>query len=254
MSIWLGFPEESSSSSSGSDNIQTLIDEIQTKDQEVEQLQDQIVVELEKSDKDLKKTEKEEFVSEAELTSDGRASSGSGIEPITVSDDTTWTEILTSYQKAWGMETGPKKDSLEDKVTQIRKIMDKEWKYGNPSTLHGNITVDTQKRIDEAYSGEAKTNIDDTADKILDMHNKMKELEEALDNERTEVEGGTGTANQDILEAVRSMKAIKIQTVTNVTTDDNRWLIEHQIPGRAGIDSEVSASVIQDLGRRPGKL
>ena len=48
MSIWLGFPEESSNddASGGTDNIQTLIDEIQTKDQEVDQLQDQLVVEL----------------------------------------------------------------------------------------------------------------------------------------------------------------------------------------------------------------
>ena len=76
----------------------------------------------------------------------------------------------------------------------------------------------------------------------------MKELETALENERTEIEGGGGGAqNQDILEAVKNMKAIKINTVTNVVTDDNRWLVEHQIPGRAGVDSEVSASVIQDL-------
>ena len=69
MSIWLGFPEESSSegAAGGTDNIQTLIDEIQTKDQEVDQLQDQIVVELENLDNELKKTEKEGFVGEAEL-------------------------------------------------------------------------------------------------------------------------------------------------------------------------------------------
>ena len=102
-----------------------------------------------------------------------------------------------------------------------------------------------------------KTQIDNAADKLIEIRDKMKELENELENERAEVEtggGGGGNANQSILEAVKNMKAIKINTVTNVTTDDNRWLVEHQVPGRAGVDSEVSASVIQDLGRRPGKM
>ena len=256
MSIWLGFPEESSNGDgSGTDNIQTLIDEIQAKDEEIDQSQDQMVTELQTSDQKLKKTEKEEFITEAELDNETRVSP-MGIEPISVTDDTTWSEILRVYERVWGLETGPKKDSLEDKVKHFKVVMDKVWQYGNQSTPHGWIAVDTQRRIDDAYKGETKTKIDETATAILEISDKMNELETALEDERAEVEGGSGggNANQDILEAVKSMKAIKINTVTNVITDDNRWLVEHQIPGRAGVDSEVSASVIQDLGRRPGKL
>jgi len=262
MSIWLGFPEGSNGegAGAGTDNIQTIIDDIQTKDQEVDQAQDQLVVELQKLDGELKTKEKEEFVTEAELTSDGRASAGSGIEPITVTDETTWTEIISAYNKAWGLETGPKKDSLEGKLFRIEPVMDNKWEYGNQRIPHGTIAVTTGERVNAAYTGNVKTKIDDVADKLIEINDKMKELVQELENERTEAEGGgagagEGTnANQNILEAVKNMKAIKINTVTNVITDDNRWLVEHQVPGRAGVDSEVSASVIQDLGRRPAKM
>ncbi len=258
ISIWLGYPDESSEDGSGTDNVQSLIDEIQAKDQEIDQIQDELITELKNSDTELKRTEKEEFVSEAELTSDGRAKSGTGIKSITVSDDTTWTEILNSYFRAWGSDSGAKKDSLDEKVNKIKQVMDNEWAYGNKRVPYGMISIDTKLRVEDGYKGEIKTKIDSAADAILELHNKMAELESALENERAEIEGGGGGAggggNQNILEAVRNMKAIKINTVTNVVTNDNRWLVEHQIPGRAGVDSEVSSSVIQDLGRRPASM
>ncbi len=233
-----------------------MIDDIQAKDQEVDQIQDELIVELKNTDQEMKRTEKEEFVTDAELTSEGRAKSGSGINPITVSDDTTWTEILNSYFIAWGADTGPKKESLDEKVKKIQLVMDNNWEYGS-TVPHGMISIDSDRRIEDGYKGEVKTKIDSAADAILEIHNKMIELETALENERAELEGGStsagagGAGDQDILEAVRNMKAIKINTVTNLVTDDNRWLVEHQIPGRAGVDSEISSSVIQDLGRRP---
>lgn len=259
MSIWLGFPEEASGSgTSGTDEVQTIIDEIQTKDQEIDQIQDQIIIELESSDKDLKKIEKEEFVKEAELTSDNKALKDASIEPITVTGSTSWSEIINSYDQLWSTETGEKKDALEDKLFKIRPVMDNGWEYGNPKTPHGKLTVDGKTRISEGHTGNAKTKIDDGAETILSIHEKIRELEKALENERTEMAGSADSiadnTNQDILEAVKSMKAIKINTVTSVVTNDNRWLIEHQIPGRAGVDSEVSASVIQDMGRRPSNL
>ena len=111
MTIWLGFPEESSSNGAGSgtDDVQTLIDEIQTKDQEIDQLQDQIANELKTLDDELKTAEKEDFVSTATLSD------------ITVSDSTTWSEIIIAYNSAWGMESGAAKDALEDKLFLIRQ-------------------------------------------------------------------------------------------------------------------------------------
>ena len=149
MSIWLGFPEESSEDGGeGTDEIQTKIDEIQTLDQEIDQLQDQMVVELETADSELKKTEKEEFVEEANL----------GAEGITVTDETTWSEIVSTYSGVWGDQTGPRKDALEDKLFRIRPIMDITWGYGNPAIPHGALAVTTERRIANAYKGNTKTN------------------------------------------------------------------------------------------------
>ncbi len=247
MVIWLGFPEESAGEGgSGEDNVQTLIDEAQVANEQIDQLEDQLKVELQNSDSELKRTEKEEFVDDAELGED-----------VTVADDTMWPEIIDAYNKKWRTQSGPKKDALETRLRKIRGAMNNIWEYGNPEVLHGKLAVDRETRINDGYSGEVRTKINEIADKIIELNTKMNELSDALEQERSGGGGageGDGGESQSILEAVRNMKEIRIETVTNVVTDDSRRLVEHQIPGRAGIDSEVSASIIQDLGRKPEML
>ena len=246
MSIWLGYPDESANDGSEGDTVQDLIDAVQSLDDEITQLEDQLVVELENSDTDQKRIEKEEFVDQADL----------GEDSISVSDDTTWSEIIDAYNERWRTEASAKRDALEDKLKWIRTVMDDKWTYGDIRIPHGKLAVDMETRITNSFTGEVRTKIGELADKILALNNKMLELAEALESERGGGSGetGSGNINQSILETVRGMKEVRISTVANVVTDDTRWLVEHQIPGRAGRNSEISSSVLQDMGRKPETL
>lgn len=179
LTIWLGYPEEiRSSTSSNRDDIDSLIEEIEAKDDEINDLQDQLVEELLKIDRDFKLREK----------------------------------------------------------------------------------------FEDIYKGKIKTIIDNTASTLLELTTKLKSLEQAVISERSGLEASSnssaGTTDAGLNPAragnnhvpQKQIQTLRIDTVTNVVTSNNRWVVEHHVPGRAGTANGLKSSVIQDLGKVPASF
>ncbi len=200
MTIWLGYPEEFGGSSTSSHDIESLIEELEAKDNEIDELQDQLVEELQKLDRDLKLREKQEFVEDAKL--------GHGVKRTSNNLGSTF---------------------------------------------------------DDIYQGKLKSILDDTASALLELDAKLKSLELAVTSERADNEpqnqpnAVTNSINfsKDRSEhnngAFKKMQTLRIDTITNVITTNNRCLVEHLIQGRPGT-SGSSSSLIQDLGIEPASI
>ncbi|MCK5560076.1 MAG: hypothetical protein KAJ51_05760, partial [Thermoplasmata archaeon] len=119
MTIWLGYPEEiGSSTNSNRDDIESLIEEIEAKDDEMNDLLDQLVGELIEIDKDFKLREKCEFIEEAELGSEiKKGSNKTSNASITVNEGSTWPEIISAFETHWDrIENDPRKPELTKKI------------------------------------------------------------------------------------------------------------------------------------------
>ncbi|MCK5560257.1 MAG: hypothetical protein KAJ51_06670, partial [Thermoplasmata archaeon] len=141
------------------------------------------------------------------------------------------------------------------------------WQYGaGNSTPLGRVFVAPQTRFEDIYKGKIKTIIDDTAAALLELTTKLKSLEQAVISERSGLEpssnssAGTSGASAKPARAGnnnvphKQIQTLRIDTVTNVVTSNNRWVVEHQVPGRAGTANGLNSSLIQDLGKVPASF
>ena len=272
--IWLGFPEEESGSSStkAMDDAKKAIEEVTLANEKIDDCEADIKDALRKLDGNLKKEEKEEWIGKLHL--DG------------VNSDMKWGEIAGEFHNVFTKEglvgdiqpeafcsecgnwigggktecpehgTGPgivpeyDVNKLETLLASIERKGG--WNAGNgPFGRYGSSLMEqVEAAISDRGCSAPLSDFELEVGKVIDG---MKKLSRAVEEMR---KGGedTGKSSSDLKDFVKGIKSLKINTVENVVMDGKRWLVEHRIPGRSGIDSGVSSIILQDMGRLPMRI
>jgi len=273
--IWLGFPEEESGSSSTAamEDAKKAIEEVSLANEKIDDCEVQFMDALRKLDGKLKKEEKEEWIGKLHLTK--------------LNSDIPWVEIADEFHNVYSKEgiegdtppeafcsecgkwinagrtecpehgSGPgivpeydvsKFDSL------LRGIEENDggWDAGNgPFGRYGSNLMD---RVEAVVSdGGCSTPLSDFETEVGKVIEGMVKLITAVEEMRKGGEN-TGNTSSDLKDFVKGIKSLKINTVENVVMDGKRWLVEHRIPGRSGMDSGVSSIILQDMGRLPMRI
>lgn len=273
--IWLGFPEEESGSSSTAaiEDAKRAIEEVSLANEKIDDCEVQLKEALRKLDGELKKEEREEWINKLHLTG--------------MNSDMTWGEIADEFHNVYSKEgltgdslpeafcsdcgkwisTGRTECSehgsgpciiLEYDVNKLDTLLSsmegksERWEAGN--SPFGKYSSNLMDRV-EAVSSHSASNgpISDFEIEVGKVIQGMEKLNNAIEEMR---KGGDDTekSSSDLKDFVKGIKSLKINTVENVVMDGKRWLVEHRIPGRSGIDSGVSSIILQDMGRLPMRI
>lgn len=133
-------------------------------------------------------------------------------------------------------------NSKDDEIGELERQLTEEL-----AQIDKNLN--RRKKFDEIYSGSVKSVIDDIAECLIELETKMRSLEDQIVDQKSENnKNGTGKGSGG------QLQTLHIDRVTNLSSHNNRWLVEHRIPGRAYISGEINSCIVQDLGRAPVRL
>ncbi len=267
--IWLGFPEEESgsSSSAATEDARRAVEEVTLANERIDDCEVSLKDSLSKLDEILKKEEKEEWIGKMNLNN--------------LNSDMAWGEIADEFHEVFSKEgltgdilpeafcsqcgkwislvrtecpdhgSGPGIVSEYDvnKLDTLLAGMD-----GTSISPFGKYIWNLMERVEAVCNdGGCSTPLSDFELEIGKVIGGMEKLIGALEEMR---KGGdnSGNSSSDLKDFVKGIKSLKINTVENVVMDGKRWLVEHRIPGRSGMDSEVSSIILQDMGRLPMRI
>lgn len=128
------------------------------------------------------------------------------------------------------------------------------WHYGSGKVPFGRFDHSLSGKV-EAVLGDGNCGgiLRDFEMEIGKVIDGMNRLGSAMEEMRRDGED-TGGASSDAKDIVKGLRSLKINTVDNVVMNGKRWLVEHRIPGRSGVDSGIPATIIQDMGRMPMRI
>lgn len=273
--IWLGYPEEEggASSSEAVEKAKEAIEQVTLANEKIDDCETDLISAMGELDKDLKGQEKQEWIDKLKL--DGMTS------------DMSWAEIGDAFGTAYSTEEvsgdvapdafctecgswilsgktecpehgGGENIVLAVDVNKLKTLLSEiertgeVWSQGSEKVPFGKFDSEGLERIeaviaDSACSGPLGELETETGKVIEGMENLTGAVEEI----RTSGTEGAGEEASDMKSFVKGMRSLRIRTIRNVRMDGERWLVEHDIPGRSGVDSSVSSTIIQDMGRRP---
>jgi len=275
--IWLGYPEEDNGppSSTAMDDARTAMDEVTGANERIDDLENELVLSLATLDSNLKKEEKDEWVALLHL---GNSNS-----------DQSWTQIkdefLTVYSRdelggdvvpeafctvcgKWMIagssecpeHGGGENAVLAHDVNRMEEFLsgigdgDDTWEYNSNRVPFGRFGSTLTEKVEVIGSdpdcARTLSDFEIEVGKVIDGMDRLKSSVE----EMRRTESGGGESSSEIKDFVKGIRSLRIDTVENVTMNGRRWLVEHMIPGRSGVDSGVSASIIQDMGRLPMRI
>jgi len=275
--IWLGYPEEDgeSPSSTAMDDARTAMDEVTQANERMDDLENELVLSLATLDSDLKNEEKEEWIALLHLKNSNSDQSWAQIRDefhAVYSRDELGENVVpeafcTDCEK-WLIDGGGEcsehcgveivvlahdVNSMEEFLADI-KDGDDSWEYNSNRVPFGRFGSTLTEKVEviesDADCSRTLSDIEIEVRKVIEGMDRLKNSVEEM--RRTESAGGESSS--EIKDFVKSIRSLRIDTVENVTMNGRRWLVEHMIPGRSGVDSGVSASIIQDMGRLPMRI
>jgi len=273
--IWLGFPEEESGSSSTAamEDAKKAIEEVTLANEKIGDCELQLKDALAILDGNLKKQEKEEWIGKLDLKN--------------MNSDMSWSEIADEFYRVFSKEglegdTPPEAfcsvcgmwisaggtECLEhgagsgivpeydvSKLDALLATIEGKGGWGdtgkNPFGKYDSILSEQVEAV--MSDGNCSAPLSDFEVEVGKVIGGMDKLYNAIEEMR---KGGeqTGNSSSDLKDFVKGIKSLKINTVENVVMDGKRWLVEHRIPGRSGIDSGISSIILQDMGRLPMRI
>ena len=274
--IWLGYPEEETAGApEGLDDAKKAIEEVTAANERIDDLEIELAGNLEKLDERLKKDEKEEWIGRLNLAN--------------ANSDMSWGEIEGEFRAAYTMEElpasgvpeafcnlcmhwmlpdrtecpehGPGQHVVMDhEINSFDALLSKmedgggAWEHMASMVPFGKYGFETIEMIEAVIEdGGCSSVLSDFETEVGKVIEGMEKLRSALEEMRKAGES-SGGGSSDIKDFVKGIKSIKIDTVENIVMDGKRWIVEHRVPGRSGVDSGVSASIIQDMGRMPTRI
>ena len=275
--IWLGYPEEEGSGSppEGLDDAKKAIEGITEANGKIDDCELELVTSLERLDGEQKKKEKEDWIN--------------GMHLQNVNSDQSWDEIAGEFRAVYSMEgvaggvipeafctecaewvsaggtechehgSGPnivlahEANTLDALLSKIEGLGDR-WEHLTGKVPFGKYDSELLARVEAvANDGACSGLLSDFETEVGKVIEGMNRLRDAIEEMRKTGEDAGGSPS-DVKDFVKGIRSLKINTVENIVMDGKRWMVEHRIPGRSGIDSGVSASIIQDMGRMPTRI
>ena len=275
--IWLGYPEEDNGapSSPAMEDAKGMMEEVTEANERIDDHENELILSLETLDKNLKKEEKEEWIALLHL---GNSNS-----------DQSWLEIKNEFHTVYSRDElggdavpeafctgcgtwiatggsecaehgGGENIVLVHDVNRMEEFLvdigdeGEMWEYNSNRTPFGRFSSTLTEKVELIESDpDCSRIISEFEIEVGKVVEGMDKLKYSVEEMRT-TESPGAESSSEIKDYVKGMRSLRINTVENVTMNGKRWLVEHRIPGRSGVDSGVSASIIQDMGRMPMRI
>ncbi len=277
--IWLGYPDTEGGSQDSDliDNAKDSIEKVTTAHEAITNLETGLLNSMKDLDESLKKEEKGEWIDLLKLNG--------------VDSGKTWAEVGGVFQDTYSMEgldveeppdafctdcgswiarggeSCPEHGSgdnivLAYDVNKLKGLVERVsetgsvWTPGSYQVPFGRFDSEGIDRVEAVIADNScssslsdfKTEVENIVAGMNDLTDTMEEMR------RTGAEESGTDSGSDVKGLVKDMKALKIITVDNVVMNGKRWFVEHNIPGRSGVDSSVPSAIIQDMGRSPMRI